>query len=359
MKKLLAWYRDDADAGIHGAIDWLLRHGKEGPIARLLDWGQRKELERIDRELAKEWRAARRKAAGGKAPEVPPEKGKRQWYVNGQGQTFTLIPGPVTFRMGSPLTEADRLAVIEKPHIRVIPRSYAVQTKAVTVGQYERFLAAQPERRFNYIKRYSPEADGPIIAVSWYDAAAYCNWLSKQEGIAKEQWCYPEKIEEGTKLFADYLKRTGYRLPTEAEWEHGCKAGATSSRYYGSSESLLSRHAHYRDNSEDRTWPVGQKRPNDLGLFDMHGNVWTWCDNPALLYPSGRSEDKEYIKDVTSGFFDGSRALRGGSFNINAPIVRSSYRDFDRPANRNNVFGLRLCRTYHLSLLPYYNNTDR
>jgi formylglycine-generating enzyme required for sulfatase activity len=284
---------------------------------------------------------------------LPPRKAPRRWYVNGQGQTFTLIPGPVTFRMGSPLTEADRVAVNERPHVRVIPRSYALQTKAVTVAEYERFLAEHPERRFpSFPKRYSPEANGPMIWVSWYDAAAYCNWLSKKEGIPRSQWCYPEKIGAGTKLYADYLKRTGYRLPSEAEWEYAAKAGSATSRYCGSSDSLLARYAHYRDNSADRAWPVGQKRPNDLGLFDMHGNVWTWCDNPAFGYPGGRAEDKEYFRDIFSGFYDGSRALRGGSFTYHAPLVRSSDRNNDRPAGRINDVGLRVCRTFHLHLLP-------
>jgi formylglycine-generating enzyme required for sulfatase activity len=258
--------------------------------------------------------------------------------------------------MGSPLTEPDRLARNERPHVRVIPRGFALQTKAVTVAEYKRFLAENPGwRRPDYPKRYSPEAGGPMVWVSWYDAAAYCNWLSKKEGLPRSQWCYPEKIVEGTKLYPDYLSRAGYRLPTEAEWEYAAKAGARTSRYYGSAEALLPRYAHYRDNSADRTWPVGQKRPNDLGLFDMHGNVWAWCDGPAPLYPSGRAADKEYIRDIRDMFYSSSRALRGGSFFDHAPYVRSSYRNSFRPVFRYFYVGLRACRTYHLPLLPPYN----
>src|SRR5215813_8055687 len=110
--------------------------------------------------------------------------------------------------------------------------------------------------------------------VSWYTAAQYCNWLSEREGIPPGQWCYPahKDIREGMRLFPDALERTGYRLATEAEWEYACRAGTTTPYYFGAAEELLGRYAWYLYSSRDRSWPVGQKRPNDLGLFDMHGN---------------------------------------------------------------------------------------
>jgi formylglycine-generating enzyme required for sulfatase activity len=325
VKKLLAWYRDDADPGIHGAIDWLLRHGKEGPEDRKLDWRQGRGLERIDGTLKR------------RDPD-----GRRGWYVNGQGQTFALVRGPVEFRMGSPPSEPERIAGHEKPHVRVIPRNYAVATKPVTVAQWQRFLKERPKVPRDYVERYSPEAEGPIINVSWYMAAQYCNWLSEKEGLPKKEWCYPEKIGEGMKPFPDHLKRKGYRLSMEAEWEFACRAGATSSRYYGSSVELLPRYAIYVGNSKDRSWPVGQKRPNDLGLFDMHGNVWTWCQEVALLYPSGRIEDKDDIRDILS---TQSRVLRGASFDNLAPSVRSAFRNSSGPAIRGDTIGLRVART--------------
>jgi formylglycine-generating enzyme required for sulfatase activity len=139
----------------------------------------------------------------------------------------------------------------------------------------------------------------------------------------------------------NYLKRTGYRLPTEAEWEFGNRAGASTSRYYGSSVELLPRYAWYSGNSQDRTWPVGQKRPNDLGLFDMHGNVLTWCQDITFLYPSGLVKDRENIRDVTDRF---SRVLRGASFVYHVPHVRSAFRFDNRPANRSVTCGVRVSR---------------
>ncbi len=343
VKKLLAWYRDDADAGIHGAIDWLLRHGKEGPVARPLDWGCAKELERIDKELAgKPPHKPDAPARGSHKPDAPARGAT--WLVNTQGQTFTLIPGPVEFRMGSPLWEPDRIPVNEKPHRRIIPRSFALMTKPVTVAQWQQFLKDRPDVPRDFPKRYSPEADGPIIYVSWFLAARYCNWLSEKEGIPQEQWCYPATIGEGMKPYPDYLERTGYRLPTEAEWEYACRAKADSSRSYGSAVELLPRYTWHQANSHDRTWPVGQKRPNDFGLFDLHGNVWCWCQESAWRYQSGRVEDKEDIRYVRDNL---SRVLRGASFLDLAPVVRSANRNNDRPAYRNLIIGVRACRTYH------------
>src|SRR5262249_26118340 len=125
----------------------------------------------------------------------------------------------------------------------------------------------------------SPADEGPMILVSWFQAAAYCNWLSKEEGLDE---CYPplEKIGDGMQMPQGYLQRTGYRLPTEAEWEYACRAGAVTSRFYGTSEKLLGRYAWYRETTEDkRTQPGGLLKPNDLGLFDAYGNVWEWCQD--------------------------------------------------------------------------------
>jgi formylglycine-generating enzyme required for sulfatase activity len=331
VDKLLGWYRDDPDPGIHGAIDWLLRQGTEGPVDRPLDWGQADALSKIDDELKR------------RDPDAT-----RRWYVNGQGQTMTLIPGPVEFLMGSPGTDPDR-HTNEALHLRRIPRSFAISSKPVTVRQWQQFMKERPDVRHNYTKRYSPEPDGPIISVTWFEAAQYCNWLSEKEGIPESEWCYPRHadIKEGMKPYPDYLKRKGYRLPTEAEWEYACRAETITSRYYGNTVELLPRYAWFIENSQDRTWPVGQKRPNDLGLFDMHGNVWNWCQNPGFVYPGQEGDkpvlDQENISEVLSTI---NRVLRGGSFSDQPSLVRSPYRYGYRPSFRLSNYGLRLARTY-------------
>jgi formylglycine-generating enzyme required for sulfatase activity len=286
------------------------------------------------------------------------EKTPPQWYVNRQGQTMVVIPGPVEFLMGSPSTEADRGAV-ESQHKRRIGRTYALAAKAVTVREFRRFLKANKlEAWFEgggqaapLMKRYSPEEDGPIILVDWYKAAAYCNWLSKVEGIPEDQWCYQTNPQgQVTALKAKYLSLQGYRLPTEAEWEYACRAGAVTSRYYGETEELLPRYAWYLKSSGERTRPVGSKKPNDLGLFDLHGNVYTWCQESYKGdYPRGKegegTEDKEDDLSINKTAY---RVLRGGSFDLPASLVRSAYRFWDMPSDRLNLVGFRPARTLPL-----------
>jgi formylglycine-generating enzyme required for sulfatase activity len=332
VPRLLGWYRDDPDPGIHGAIDWLLRHGKEGPVARKLDWGQARELERTDRELA------------GKPP------GQRRWYVNGQGQTLTIVPGPIEFLMGSPAGEPNR-SQDETQHRRKIGRSHAIATKAITVAEFQRFLKAHPEVKHSYSPKYSPEPDCPINMVTWYDAAQYCRWLSEREGIPEEQMCYPpvaaiQKCKDDKtplRLPADCLRRTGYRLPTEAEWEYACRAQTATAYSFGSAVGLLDRYGWHVKNAEDRTWPVGHKRPNDWGLFDMHGNVYQWCQGAYRYYDAKGMDDEEDLKYIKDREY---LQARGGAFFLRALIARCAARGGCPPAHSGIHFGCRPARTF-------------
>jgi serine/threonine protein kinase/formylglycine-generating enzyme required for sulfatase activity len=332
VKTLLHWYRTDPDAGVHGAIDWLLRHGKEGESPRPLDWGKARELQLIEAQLRQR--------------DPDPE---RRWYVNQQGQTMVLIPGPVEFRMGSPLLEVGHKSY-EVPHRRRISRSFAIAARPVTVEEFQRYRTDRGLGNNDHLKEYSPEPGGPMINVSWYMAAQYCNWLSEKEGIPRDHWCYPEnprEIKEGMKLKAGHLQRTGYRLPTEAEWEYACRAETESSRYYGSSLELLPRYAWYIKNSEDRTRTVGQKRPNDFGLFDMHGNVWNLCQDRYRDYPKAKDgKPVEDVEDDESVKYDDGRALRGGAYGYLPGLVRSPCRSSFRPGEDNPYTGFRIARTY-------------
>jgi formylglycine-generating enzyme required for sulfatase activity len=321
MDELLQTYRYDPDRGLHAAVDWLLRQR----------WGLGTQVKQIDRELAGQ----------------PP--GTREWYVDGQEQTLVTFRGPVDFRMGSPDEEPAR-QVDEALHHKRIPRSFALATKEVTVRQFREFLQANPGIHYDggATQKYNTNLDGPIIGVTWFEAAQYCRWLSEQESIPEEQRCYPPitEIKDGMKMPAGYLSRTGYRLPTEAEWEYACRAGAGTSRHYGIAEELLGDYAWYKENASRRTRAVGSKKPNDYGLFDMYGNAWEWCQDTHVSYPEDQAgpaiDDREEIAPISASE---SRVLRGGAVTSGAEDVRSAARYARQPQVRFPLAGLRVART--------------
>src|SRR5262249_23873184 len=333
LPKLKEIYGKENDPGLHAAVDWLLRQWKQA------DW-----LKQMNEEGAKNG-----KDGNNRMPTIQQlvtkdrEKTPPQWYVNGQGQKMVVIPGPVEFLMGSPSTEEGRLAE-ESQHKKRIRRTFALAAAPVTKEQFLRFL---PKFSHTETKRY-PEPTCPIGGVTWYEAAAYCNWLSDQEGIAKDQWCY-ETDPQGrvTKLKANYLSWTGYRLRTEAEWDYACRAGAVTSRYCGETEELLAKYGWYFRNSQERTWPVGGRKPNDLGLFDMHGSVYSWCQESYKGYPDPNDDDAiEDKEDVLSIIPTAARVLRGGSFSRPASLARSANRVMVVPSLRNLDVGFRPARTF-------------
>ena len=125
------------------------------------------------------------------------DRGDRRWFVNSQGQTFAVIEGPVEFRMGSPPTSRSAMPD-ETPHRRIIPRRFAIATKEVTVEQYQRFVKENPQFGIEprTSRQYSPDPNGPMIAVTG-SAAAYCNWLSEQEGLPRGPVVLPAQRAAG------------------------------------------------------------------------------------------------------------------------------------------------------------------
>jgi formylglycine-generating enzyme required for sulfatase activity len=279
LPRLLVVYRDDPDPGLHGAAEWLARQWQAGG-----------KLKEIDKQLAT-----------GKV------EGQRQWYVNRQGQTMMLVPKPGEFWMGEGAGRKKQR----------LDYSYAIATTEVTVAQFLKFRKEH--------KSAFPASASPVDSVSWYDAAAYCNWLSEKEGIPEDQWCYKRNEKGEYEAAANHLQRTGYRLPTEAEWEHACRAGATTGFSFGEPDELLGKYGWYAGNALGNSHPATMLKPNDLGLFDMHGNAWEWCDDN---YAVGASR----------------RVFRGGCWFVVSGLCRAASRGALEPSIRTNDLGLRLAR---------------
>jgi formylglycine-generating enzyme required for sulfatase activity len=179
-----------------------------------------------------------------------------------------------------------------------------------------------------------------VQQVNWYDAVLFCNWLSRKEGLTP---CY-ERTGKKEKLARDLegdiwrliAGATGYRLPTEAEWEYACRAGTRTEFASGRDEDLLRRYAVFQ---ASRTGSCGSKLPNGWGLFDMHGNVWEWCWDGKGSYDA-----KSPAIDPTGAPGAPDRVIRGGSWVSSADGVRSSYRNGITPGSRGFDLGFRVAR---------------
>jgi serine/threonine protein kinase/formylglycine-generating enzyme required for sulfatase activity len=284
---LLAIYRNDPDAAVHGAVAWLLR-----------EWGHGDKLVALQEHLQADEEQGLQQRDSEKA---------RSWYVNRQGHTMVIIQAD-DFLMGAPY---DPVIAQRAPQHRVrIGRTFAIASHEVTRAQMERFLADLKRNDERYQpNEYTSQPSSPQNKVNWYDAVAYCNWLSKQEGIPEDQWCYQPNAKgnyaNGMHVAADFLARTGYRLPTEAEWEFACRSGAATLSYFGDSETFLPQYACF---AEYRCKPVGTLRPNGFGLFDMIGNVAEWCH-----------DRRAYPKEPNPSLFDDRHV--GGVVGRNKPTV--------------------------------------
>jgi serine/threonine protein kinase/formylglycine-generating enzyme required for sulfatase activity len=318
LATLLEIYRSDPDAGVHGAARWAL-----------VRWRQEKKIDDIDLSLSKS-----------------KEQSGRRWFVNSAGQTMVTIDAPLRFHTGgrSGDSEHDR----ETPHERTIRRRFAIAAKEVSVGAFEEF-SKRKSQRFSMPNASPGSETDSRGGVTWYMAAAYCNWLSEQDQLPNDEWCYlPNRFgayAEGMTIPANAVERIGYRLPTEAEWEYACRAGSVTSRYYGSSLALLGDYAWYQANSGGRVWSSGITLPNDFGLSDMLGNVCEWCHDLAepATPESTRTRDKSDVSTVHEGAIKLVR--RGGAFYDKPAFVQSSSRVVYVPSALDSAVGFRIART--------------
>jgi formylglycine-generating enzyme required for sulfatase activity len=232
--------------------------------------------------------------------------------VNSIGMKLVLIPAG-KFLMGSPKGEEERQDDEERHEVE-ITRPFYLGRQEVTLGQFRKFAEDGASGYESRKDVRSPETDEhPVVFVSWTDAKAFCDWLSRKEGKT-------------------------YRLPTEAEWEYSCRAGSRTRFCFGNDDKELGHYAWYDANAGTETHPVGRKKPNAWGLFDMHGNVWEWC--------SDRYDENYYktspARDPQGPGAGSLRVYRGGSVLSVPRRCRAAFRDCNDSTFRVSFVGFRV-----------------
>jgi formylglycine-generating enzyme required for sulfatase activity len=306
---------------------------------------ERNELERIEAEIEerKTVEAERKRIEAKKekllAMSKRPPKSKSK-KINSLGMEFVYIK-PSTFMMGSPSSEEGQDSD-ERQHRVTLTKGFYMQTTEVTIGQWRRFVSdtgyrseaetqggawiwtgKKWEKKKGYYwdkTGFSQNDNQPVTCVSWNDVQKYIGWLNRKEGTNR------------------------YRLPTEAEWEYTARAGSTTAFANGGISELkcgydsnLDAMGWYCGNSNKRTHPVAQKQRNAWGLYDMHGNVWEWCQD---WY--GKNYPVSSVVDPTGPSSGSIRVIRGGSWNRSARFCRSANRGSRKPGYRNGDLGFRL-----------------
>jgi formylglycine-generating enzyme required for sulfatase activity len=228
--------------------------------------------------------------------------------------TLEMVSLPAgQFIMGSADSDPDAWDA-EKPQHQVKVNSFAIGKYPVTQAQYEAVMGTNPSH-FKNNSWLKNNLQNPVENVSWNDAQAFCQKLSQITGKT-------------------------YRLPTEAEWEYACRAGTTTRYYFGDDASQLGDYAWYKGNSQNTTHPVGQKKPNAWGLYDMIGNVWEWCeDNWHDNYIGAPKDGSAWLTNDND-----YPILRGGCWYNGPDGCRSAYRDFSlyRRDGLSNSYGFRV-----------------
>ena len=239
----------------------------------------------------------------GRASTVPPAPAGKTHRDPTTGMEFVLIPAG-QFLMGSPPSERNRGSA-EGQHEVVIIRPFYLGKYEVTQAQWRAVMGNNP----SYFQNCE---DCPAEMASWNAVQEFLRRLNERAGI------------------------TGYRLPTEAEWEYACRAGSQAAYSFGDDPRGLERFAWYEKNSGGKPHPVGQKRPNAWGLYDLHGNVWEWCQDWYGSYPSGS------LSDPTGPGSGQGRVLRGGSWGFDSWYSRCASRVGDGPGGFDLNVGFRV-----------------
>ena len=232
--------------------------------------------------------------------------------VNSIGMKFRLVPAGGCL-IGSPESEIGH-SPVEVQHYREFPEPFYMGMYEVTQEQWEKIMGAENN------PSHFRGAQQPVEEVSWYDCQELVLKLARLEG----------------------LDERAYQLPSEAEWEYACRAGTSTAYCFGNNPKMLGKFADFADNNYKRPRPVGQRLPNALGLFDMHGNLWEWCRDLYQNYPGDFSPEGE----VNSW-----RSIRGGNWHVGAKSCRSANRCRLPGPSVGNMLGFRIKRNINLAEL--------
>ncbi len=235
-------------------------------------------------------------------------------------QMIAIPPGK--FVMGAPASEASSGDAERPQHEVRIDNAFALGQHTVTFAEWDAAIAAGAK-----LEKPGDKGRGrgnrPVISVNWEDAQAYLAWLNDKTGLTG--------------------RPDAYRLPSEAEWEYACRAGTTTPFSFGATISTAqAQFSEHGFGSATQTLPVGLFPANAFGLYDMHGNVWEWCEDNWHESCYGAPSDGSAW---TAGGDQGRRALRGGSWYDCPPDLRCAARIGRTPGYRNATFGFRLART--------------
>lgn len=314
--QLLADLRYEKDPGLHAACMWLLTR-----------WGLGEQVREIHASLATTEESLNGRLRGN-------AQTSRGWFVSSQGMPFIFF----RHQLDAEPTQAETTAT----------RYVALAATEVSRRQWLKFsssVAGVVPGDAPGLDERLPSLDCPMAGITWFEAAHYCNWLSQEDGIPEDQWCYlPNEdgdFAAGMRVKPNFEQLTGYRLPRVAEWTAACR-GATSTKWpFGSESEWLPFFAWTSLTSEGHAWEPGLLQPNVWGFFDLLGNAVEWCHD---IEGSPGLPEQSSVSIVTS---DQRRAMRGGAYNSPVQEIHPLFPFNTIVPTRNTSVGMRPARTLY------------
>ncbi len=268
----------------------------------------------------------------GETPSVPStserdaEKISQGWYATESG--FTMIVPPPEYRTITLQDDSDQLSV---------NWTFGISSTEVTVKHFAEF---EKDYKLRIRPNTPPESAAGYLEIS--DAMKYCNWLTKKSGMSDDDLCY-EAVKRQLHPKVDYLQRKGYRLPTEKEWELATRSGSRTYYHFGSTDDLVNDYAWHLENSNSQVHPVGLLKPNQLGLFDVCGNIGEWCHNHDDVVRSFKvNRSVRYAVPFRGGTFQSHIAS-----NVPIGALKSDSRIVMGQGGIISYLGFRIARTLH------------